>query len=76
MTTTEMIELAVAVALIVFGVVVYRRRGAEGEAKTGSQTAVIMLFIGALVAIHALGWLEYHPSQGEIERAAEQGGSQ
>lgn len=62
MTTTQIVELAIAVALIVAGVILYRRRGAEGETKTGSQTAVILLFIGAIVAIHGLGLLEYRPS--------------
>ena len=55
------IELAVAAALIIGGVILYRRRGAEGEAKTGSQTAVILMFIGAILAIHGLGLLEYRP---------------
>jgi hypothetical protein len=62
MTTTQIVELAIAAALIVGGVILYRRRGAEGEARTGSQTAVILLFIGAIVAIHGLGLLEYRPS--------------
>ena len=61
MTTGSIIELAVAVGLMVLAVVLYRRRGAEGEAKTGSQTAVLLLFIGIIMAIHALGLLEYRP---------------
>jgi hypothetical protein len=72
MTTGETIELAVAAALIVGAVILYRRRGPEGEAKTGSQSAVILLFIGLIMAIHALGLLEYRPSQAEIDHAAEQ----
>lgn len=59
MTPTQMLELAVAAALIIGGAILYRRRGAEGEAKTGSQTAVILIFIGAILAIHGLGLLEY-----------------
>jgi hypothetical protein len=70
MTITQIIEVAVAAALIVGAVILYRRRGAEGEAKTGSQTAVILLVIGLILAIHGLGLLEYRPSQGEIDRAA------
>ena len=62
MTTTQVVELAIAAALIVSGVILYRRLGAEGETKTGSQTAVILLFIGAIVAIHGLGLLEYRPA--------------
>ena len=61
MPVTQMIEVLVAAALIVGGVLLYRRRGAEGEARTGSQTAVILIFIGAILAIHGLGLLEYRP---------------
>ena len=70
MTTTQTIELVAAVALIVGAVILYRRRGAEGQAKTGSQSAVILLIIGLILAIHGLGLLEYRPSEGEIGRAA------
>jgi hypothetical protein len=64
------IELIIAAALIVGAVVLYRRRGAEGEAKTGSQTAVLMLIIGLIMAVHGLGLLEYRPSRAEMDRAA------
>ena len=67
MTTTQIIELLVAAALIIGGAFLYRRRGAEGTARTGSQTAVILIFIGLILAIHGLGLLEYRPSQSEIE---------
>ena len=66
MTTTQIIEVAVAAALIFGAVVIYRRRGAEGEAKTGSQTAVILLIIGLIVAVHGLGLMEYRPSASEL----------
>ena len=66
MTTAQTLELAAAAALIVGAVILYRRRGPEGEAKTGSQTAVILLFIGAIMAIHALGLLEYRPHPAEM----------
>jgi len=59
MTTGAIIEVAFAAALIVGAVVLYRRRGAEGEAKTGSQTAVILLIIGLILLIHGSGLLEY-----------------
>ena len=58
---TQMLELLLAAALIVGGALLYRRRGAEGESRTGSQSAVILLFIGAILAIHGLGLLEYRP---------------
>ena len=68
MTTTQIIEVAVAAALIIGAVILYRRRGAEGEARTGSQTAVLMLIIGLILAVHGLGLMQYRPSQGELER--------
>ena len=76
MTNREIIELAVAVGLIVLSVVVYRRKGPEGDGGYGNQGSVILLIIGVIVAIHALGLLEYRPSQGEIDQAREQGANQ
>lgn len=66
MTTVQIIEVAVAAVIIVGAVILYRRRGPEGEAKTGSQTAVLLLFIGIILAIHGLGLLEYRPMAGEL----------
>lgn len=58
-----------AAVFILAGLIVYRRRGRE-DARHGSQGAVILLVVGALMAIYGLGLLEYRPSQGEINRAA------
>ena len=66
MTTIEIIEVVVAAALIIGAVILYRRRGAEGEARTGSQTAVILLIIGLIVAVHGFGLMEYRPSASEL----------
>jgi hypothetical protein len=57
MTTRETIELAVAIALIVGAIFLYRKRGKQ-DPRHGSQTAVLMLAIGAIMAIHAVGGLE------------------
>ena len=65
MTTGSIIELALAVLVIVAGVLVYRRR--DKSDSYGSQGGVLLLVIGAIVAIHALGLLEYRPSAGEAE---------
>lgn len=59
MTPREWIEVALAALLIGGGGWLYFRRGAQSEERTGSQTAVILIFIGAILAIHGLGWLEY-----------------
>jgi hypothetical protein len=69
MTATKLIELAVAVLFLAAGVWLYRRKpaGAEGDGGYGSQGAVLLLIVGTIAAIHALGLLEYRPSQSELE---------
>ena len=59
MPVTQMIEVVIAAALIVGGVLLYRRRGPVGQRRSGSQSAVLLMAIGALLAIHGLGLLEY-----------------
>ena len=72
MTTTQTIELVVAAGLIALSVVVYRRKGPEGDGGYGNQGSVIVLFIAILLIVHGLGLMEYRPSQSEIDHAAEQ----
>ena len=62
MTSREMIEVVLAVLLIGGGAWLYIRRG-KAVAQHGSQTAVILIFIGAILAIHGLGLLEYRPPE-------------
>ena len=64
-STGSLIELAVAVLIIAAGVWVYRRR--DKSDSYGSQGAVILFAIGAIMAIHAWGGLNYHPSAAEAE---------
>lgn len=66
MTVLSMIELAVALLLIAAGVWLYRSRKSADEGY-GSQGAVILFIVGAIMGIHALGLLEYRPSQSELE---------
>ncbi|HEY7006565.1 MAG TPA: hypothetical protein VH392_08790 [Sphingomicrobium sp.] len=66
MTTGRMIELAAAVVLLGAAVVLYRRRDPASEGY-GNQGAVILLVISVIMAIHALGGLDYHPSKAEAE---------
>ncbi len=56
----SVIELVVAAILIVGGIWLYRRRGRE-DSRQGSQGAVLLLVVGAIVAIHGSGLLEYRP---------------
>ncbi len=65
MSTARMIELAAAALVLGFAVWLYRRpKGPDGY---GSQGAVILLAVGAIMGIHALGGLDYHPSESELE---------
>ena len=64
MTTTQVIEVLFAVALFALGVWQYRRRSAE-DPRYGSQSAVILFVIAALIAMHGLGLFEYRPSAAE-----------
>ncbi|HET7604438.1 MAG TPA: hypothetical protein VFK28_00020 [Sphingomicrobium sp.] len=65
MTAGRMIELAVAVVLLAAGVFFYRRR--DKSDTYGSQGAVILFVVAAILAIHALGLLNYRPSASEAE---------
>lgn len=69
MTTPRMIELAAALVLLGIGIWLYRRPKGDG-AKTdtyGSQGAVLLFVIAVIMGIHALGGLDYRPSQAELE---------
>ena len=66
MTTGRTIELVAAIAIIVASVWLYRRNRAVDRGY-GSQGAVLLLAVGAIMAIHALGFMEYRPSQTELE---------
>jgi hypothetical protein len=66
MNVGTMIEIAAGVALGIGAVWLYRGR-AKQDGNYGSQTAVLLLIVAAILLIHGLGLLEYHPSQSEIE---------
>jgi hypothetical protein len=66
-----MIELAAAVLILGFGVWLYRRpKGPDGY---GSQGAVILFVIAAIMGVHALGGLDYHPTKAEAEYLRDHG---
>lgn len=69
MTTVQLIEVAIAAVLV--GAGAWRQlRTRRTSPNRGSQTAVILIVIGAIIGIHGLGLMEYRPSQGELDRAA------
>jgi len=67
LSVTTILELVAALALIVGGIILYRRRGRE-DPNHGSQSAVLLLVVGAILAIHGLGFLDYRPSPSEIRQ--------
>ena len=69
MTAGRAIELAVALALLAVGVFLYRRR--DKSDNYGSQGAVILFVVGAIVAIHALRLMEYRPGKASAEMIQE-----
>ena len=66
MTTGRMIELAAAVVLLGVGIWAYRARK-QADQGYGSQGAVILFVVAAIMGAHALGAMDYHPSQGELD---------
>jgi hypothetical protein len=68
MTGPRMIELAAALAAFGLGVWLYRSRKAADQGY-GSQGAVLLFAIAAIMTIHALGALDYRPSAAELEVA-------
>ena len=61
-----MIELVAAIVLLVAGVYFYRGRK-QADAGYGSQGGVLLIVVAAIMAVHALGLLDYRPSQSELE---------
>ena len=65
-TTPQILELAGAALIIAAGIFLMRRRASDGS-RRGSQGGVILLLIGAMIAIHGLGLTKYRPSPSERE---------
>lgn len=60
-----MIELAAAILILAAGIWLYRRpKGPDGY---GSQGAVLLFVVAIILGIHALGGLDYHPTQAEAD---------
>jgi cbb3-type cytochrome oxidase subunit 3 len=61
-----MIEVAFGVVLLAGAIFLYRK-GAREDANYGSQGAVILLVVAAILLIHGFGALKYHTSPTEME---------
>ena len=68
MTTGRTIELVAAVAILAAGIWLYRARKSADQGY-GSQGAVLLFAVAAIMGIHALGGLDYHPSTAEADAA-------
>jgi hypothetical protein len=66
LTPGRTIELVAAIAILIASVWLYRKNRSVDRGY-GSQGAVLLLVIGVIMAIHALGLLEYHPTKAEAE---------
>jgi len=64
-TGGRLIELIAAVLMLAASVYLYRRRNKSDS--YGSQGAVILLVVAGIMALHALGALDYHPTTAEAE---------
>ena len=62
----RMIELVAAVLILGAGIYFYRRRKLADEGY-GSQGAVILFVVAAIMGAHALGALDYHPTKAEAD---------
>jgi hypothetical protein len=71
MSLGRMIELVAAVVILAGGIWFYRRR--DKADSYGSQGAVILFVVAAIMGAHSLGALDYHPSQGELEAMKDRG---
>lgn len=73
MTPRTLLELVIAAACLGVGIWLYRRPAPASTAadpdQYGSQGAVLLFVVGAVLAIHGLGLLRYHPSAEEIDAA-------
>lgn len=66
MSTGRRVELVAAVVLIALGIWLYRGNKAADRGY-GSQGAVLLFAIAAIMGVHALGGLDYHPTQSELD---------
>ena len=66
MSIGAMIEIAIGIAMLGAAVWLYRK-GAREDANHGSQGAVLLLVVAAILLIHGFGGLDYRPSESELE---------
>ena len=62
----RMVELGGALLVLIAGIIFYRRKPADGNSY-GNQGAVLLMAVAVIIGIHALGGLDYHPTQAEAD---------
>jgi len=67
-TAAALLKLLAGLALIGAGLWQYRRRSGAPNGSYGSQSAVLLLAVGVILLIVALGGLDYRPSPAELGR--------
>jgi hypothetical protein len=67
MTAGAIAEVALAAVMFAAGVLLYRRK-APDDGGYGSQGAVILFVVAAILFIHGFGLHEYHPSPMELQQ--------
>ena len=64
----RLLEVVAAVLILGAGVYLYRRRAAQPDGGGyGSQGAVVLFVIAAILAVHGLGGMDYRPTASELE---------
>lgn len=60
LTPAEMVEVVAGIAAAGAGIWLYRKRGAD-DPRHGSQGAVLLLALAAILLIHGFDLLDYRP---------------
>ena len=66
MTNVQILELVAAVVLVGLGVWLYRKPSPEPD-QYGSQGAVLLFAVAAILAVHAIVTARAFPSDAEVE---------
>jgi hypothetical protein len=72
MDPLKLIEIVCAALILGAGIFVYRRKPAKDDPggqdrHYDTQGGVLLFVIALIIAIHGLGWMEYHPTASELE---------
>ena len=59
-------EIAVGLTMLAAAIWLYRRKPADGD-RYGSQGAVLLIIVAAILLIHGFGGLDYRPSPNELD---------